>query len=90
MGVRPVLITQVSTSYFSVARYYGGAKINGEEYTYCPERDILIRRDWVNIYNRLQWEDFISAVESGVKPELSKTVNTKKQEVKQITPSLFD
>lgn len=86
----PIVIAEVSSSFFSVARYSGGVKIQGELYIYHPERDILIKDDWDKYYRRLQWEDFIDAVKSGQKPKLPKNVKTKKQEQKPITPSLFD
>ena len=46
----PFLICGVSQTQFSVARYYGGAKYNGQQYTYMPTTDELIRDDvlkWV-------------------------------------------
>lgn len=86
----PILITGVSSSFFSIARFSGGAKIQGELYIYRPERDILIKEDWVKYYQRLQWEEFLNAVKSGQKPTLAKDVKNKKQEPKTITPSLFD
>lgn len=85
----PIVIGDVSSSFFSIARYSGGAKIQGELYIYHPERDILIKSDWEKYYRRLQWEDFINAVKSGQKPPLPKKDKTKKQEQKTITPSLF-
>lgn len=41
----PFLIRSVSSSYFSVARHYGGCKIQNEDYTYRPATDELIRND---------------------------------------------
>lgn len=41
----PYLITGVSRSQFSVARYYGGARYNSREYTYDPTDDTLVRGD---------------------------------------------
>lgn len=90
MESNPIVITNVSTSYFSVARHYGGATIQGESYIYCPVRDVLIKRDWWKIYKRLQWDDFLAAVKSGQKPVLSQITKNKTQEAKFITPSLFD
>ncbi len=90
MESKPILITNVSTSYFSVARYHGGATIQGESYVYCPERDILIKRDWLKIYKKLQWKDFVLAVKSGKKPKLQPEPNQNKQKIKSITQSLFD
>lgn len=92
MERKPIIITNVSTSYFSVARYTGGATIQGEPYTYCPIRDILIKRDWMKIYQKMQWEDFLSAVKSGKKPSLLKLARKKQDNDnnKFTTPSLFD
>ncbi len=89
MEIKPILITNVSTSYYSVTRHYGEATIQGEAYVYCPERDILIKRDWWKVYKLLKWDDFLSALSSGEKPPLSKTaqyVNNNNSP----TPSLFD
>lgn len=41
----PYLIRGVTQTQFSIARYYGGAKYNGEPYTYMPDSDELIRDD---------------------------------------------
>lgn len=41
----PYGITNVSMSQFSVARYSGGCKFNGDSYTYLPHTDELIRDD---------------------------------------------
>ncbi len=90
MERKPIVITHVSTSYFSVARFSGGAIIQGEPYTYCPERDILVKRDWMKIYQKMLWEDFLSAVRTGKKPSLLKLARNKKQDTKPNTPSLFD
>lgn len=37
----PFLIQGVRQSQFSIARYYGGVKFNGEQYTYFPDTDEL-------------------------------------------------
>ena len=39
-GIRNVSMTQLS-----IARHYGGIKYNGDEYTYLPKTDELIRND---------------------------------------------
>lgn len=47
----PFLIRSVSTGFFSVSRHYGGAKLNGNQYTYMQETDELVRDDvlrWVS------------------------------------------
>lgn len=46
----PYVITGVSSSYFSVARHYGGCTYQGDEYLYDPLSDELVRGDvlaWV-------------------------------------------
>lgn len=59
----PFLIRSVSSSYFSVARHYGGCKIQNEAYTYKPETDELIRNDV------LQWiQKQIKATQKKPKP----------------------
>ena len=41
----PYGITNVKDTQFSVARHFGGCKLNGESYTYLPDTDELIRDD---------------------------------------------
>lgn len=41
----PFGITNVKLTQFSVARFYGAIKFNGENYTYIPDSDELIRDD---------------------------------------------
>jgi len=41
----PFGMTDVSRGMFSVARYAGGCKFNGEHYTYFPDTDELVRDD---------------------------------------------
>jgi len=41
----PFGITNVSQTQLSIARHYGGIKYNGDEYTYVPPSDELIRND---------------------------------------------
>ena len=87
-----ILICDVSLSYFSVARHYGGATIEGKQYRYFQERDILVRNDWVRYYRRLPWDDFLNAVKTGIKPQLSikkEAVQSLKDNMAEIS-SLFD
>lgn len=74
MNDNVIVIADVSSSYFSVARYSGGIKYNGTVYIYCRERDILVREDWEKFYRKLPWETFITAVKTGKKPELPKSL----------------
>ena len=41
----PERIYHVTGSQFSVARYYGGCRFQGEHYHYDAENDSLVRRD---------------------------------------------
>ena len=41
----PYGITNVRMTQFSIARFYGGIKYNGDSYTYLPHTDELIRDD---------------------------------------------
>lgn len=41
----PEEIHGVSQTQLSVARYYGGCRLNGAEYVYDYSRDVLIRAD---------------------------------------------
>ena len=51
-GPEELAIANVSMSFFSVARYYGGAKINGHSFTYCPDDDLLVRDDVVKFLTK--------------------------------------
>jgi hypothetical protein len=41
----PFGITNVRMTQFSIARFYGGIKFNGDAFTYLPDTDELIRDD---------------------------------------------
>lgn len=51
--------------YLSVARFSGGCRVNGVFYAYVPQRDILVREDWLKAYSAMDYDKFIAAV----KPE---------------------
>ena len=42
---KPERIYNVSHTQLSIARYYGGIRLNGAEYHYDAESDMLIRMD---------------------------------------------
>lgn len=85
-----IIIDNISTSFFSLARYSGGARINGEIYTYVAERDILVQDDWMKFYNAMPWDEFLAAVKTGVKPKLKRKVKASPAKVNKDAPSLFD
>jgi hypothetical protein len=43
----------ISNSQLSIARYYGGCKVNNQDYTYNPADDSLIRADIIKFLNKL-------------------------------------
>lgn len=63
--------------YLSVARFSGGCKVNNVFYAYEPKRDLLIRHDWLKVYAAMNYDDFIAAVKTGIKPELPTCGNCK-------------
>jgi hypothetical protein len=46
-GSKLLVVANVSQSIFSVARHYGCCTINGAEYTYFADDDLLVRNDVV-------------------------------------------
>lgn len=44
------VIKNISKTQFSVARYSGGCKINGQEYIYNPKTDELILKSYFKEY----------------------------------------
>lgn len=46
------IIENVSQSYFSIARFYGGCTISGKNFKYFPELDVLIRSDLVGKFKK--------------------------------------
>jgi hypothetical protein len=50
----PFLIQGVSSGFFSVARHTGAIRLNGDEYTYHPETDELVRDDVLRFVSNLK------------------------------------
>ena len=48
-----IAVGNVTQSYFSIARHYGACKIEGREFIYFPEDDILVRDDVVKFIKDL-------------------------------------
>lgn len=59
----PYIIRSVSQGYFSIARYYGGAKYNGDSYTYVPSTDELVRDDVMKTVKKMRRPAKSSATE---------------------------
>lgn len=51
-----VAFSFVSQTHLSIARYYGGCKIDGKTYTYFPEDDLLVRDDVLKFVKKLEKE----------------------------------
>lgn len=63
--MKDIIIIDVSKQpYFSIARHYGGAKIDGQEYVYHPAKDALIRKDWTKKMRGLKWDEFVELVQA--------------------------
>jgi hypothetical protein len=54
----------VSHTQLSVARLYGGCKINGTPYIYEPPQDALIRIDLLKYRKVRTWEEFLEHLKS--------------------------
>lgn len=57
-----VILNASAQPYISIARQYGGCKIEGIEYVYHPAKDALIRKDWVKKTRGKSWEQFLELV----------------------------
>ena len=57
-----VYLNVTNTPYISIARHYGGAKINGFEYVYYELKDALIRKDWTKKLRGKSWKEFLELV----------------------------
>lgn len=87
-----IIIENVSHSQLSIARFSGGAIINGVEYVYVPHRDILVQHKYWRQYAKLGYEQFKQFIQNG-KEEIktdkaTKPVNRKADP--QVLPGLFD
>ena len=63
--MNPILIYEVSKQpYISIAKHYGGIKIQNVEYVYQPAKDVLIRKDWVKKTKGISWDKFMELVKN--------------------------
>lgn len=60
----PFLIDGVLNTQFSIARFYGGIRYNGEHYTYLPDADQLVRDDVLAWLKKIEGN-----TEQGEKPQ---------------------
>lgn len=62
-----ILFENISLTQLSIARHYGGIKVNGVYYFYIPDKDALLRKDWVKKLaaskkRRETWNEFIEEI----------------------------
>lgn len=62
----PILIEKSywANSQLSIARFYGGIRINGYEYNIMEGNHDLVRQDWCNVYMKLGRDKTIELVKS--------------------------
>ena len=75
-------------SQLSVARFYGGIKLNGEEYVIVPPKNDLLLKDWVSVYKKLGRERTIGLIKNGTSLKVAKEMIKQKDDVEQLKLSL--
>lgn len=76
----PIVIEGVTQTVFSIARHYGGCRINNVNYVYDPKTDRLIHGAWFKVYQAMRYDDFRKVAATGVVPRLAKQdASTKSQ-----------
>ena len=61
----PILILDASNQpYLSLGRHFGGVKAFGSSYIYVAKEDAFVRDDWIKVYKKNSWEEFVALVES--------------------------
>ena len=87
-----IIIENVSHSQLSIARFSGGARINGVDYVYVPHRDILVQHKYWRQYAKLGYEKFKQFIQNGKEEIKTDRVNRprEKKANPQMLPGLFD
>lgn len=87
-----IIIENVLHSQLSIARFSGGARINGVEYIYVPHRDILVQHKYWKQYAKLGYEQFKKFIQNG-KEEISTNKISRPRKKKanpQVSKGLFE
>ena len=86
MSTTPILIEESywMNSQLSVARFYGGIKLNGEEYVIIPPKNDLLLKDWMPVYKKLGRERTIGLIKNGTSLEVAKQMIKAKDDVEQL------
>lgn len=66
-------------SQLSIARHYGGMRINGQEYLIMGGSHDLVRKDWCNIYMKLGRDKTIELIKSHTTLKEAKELLKKKK-----------
>lgn len=69
-------------SQLSVAKYFGGIKINGVQYVVVGTD--LLREDWVPVYKKLGRERTIGLIKNGTSLKVAKEMIKAKNDVEQL------
>lgn len=87
-----IIIENVSRSQLSIARFSGGARINGVDYVYIPHLDILIQKKHFKEYAKLGYKKFKQFIQNGkeeIKTDKVRKSGNRKTDP-QVLPGLFD
>lgn len=69
-------------SQLSVARHYGGIKIDGVQYVVVGTD--LLRKDWIPVYKKLGRERTIGLIKNGTSLKVAKEMIKQKDDVEQL------
>lgn len=86
MNMIPILIKEDywMNSQLSVARFYGGIKLHGEEYVIVPPKNDLILTKWAPVYKALGRDRTIKLINNGTSLEVAKQMLKAKDDVEQL------
>lgn len=79
----PILIEEGywMNSQLSVARFYGGIKLNGEEYVIVPPKNDLLLKGWVPVYKKLGREKTIELIKNKTPLKTAKEMIKSKEDL---------
>ena len=66
-------------SQLSIAKYYGGIRINGIEYLIMEVSNDLVRKDWCKVYEKLGLDKTIELIKSHITLKEAKELLKKKK-----------
>ena len=66
-------------SQLSIAKYYGGIRINGIEYLIMEVSNDLVRKDWCKVYEKLGRDKTIELIKSHITLKEAKELLKKKK-----------